>query len=335
MDFDFTQPEVTVVEKSTKGKSFFIYGDNRTGKTENAVKFPKPFALPFENGLNAIAGLPFQQPTKWSDTKKIVKQFLRPEVKALYETIVIDTADKMGEMLIKYICSKHGVESIGDANNGFGAYGDINKLLGEFIDPLINEGYTVVIIGHDTEKQVPDPQTGEKYTRVMPRGDKRVIQAICDAVDVIGYCQSNGFDADTGEELLSTIYLKDAKFYKAGSRWRHITKEVTPFTVQGLTKALVDAIEKQAKEDGKKGNKNYVEHKPVEAPKVAVSFEEVTARLTEIYSEIKEKTGDYSLAVKLTEDKLGEGVKISSCTRKHQEILEELLEEMEEKIKDL
>lgn len=331
-NLDFTQPDITVVEKSTKGKSFFIYGTNRTGKTENAVKFPKPFALPFEKGLNAIAGLPYFTPTKWADTNKIIKQFKRAEVKEMYETIIVDTADKMGEMLVRYICSKHGVENIGDANNGFGAYQDITKYLNTFIDGLINEGYTVVIIGHDNEKQLTDPHTGEKYTRIEPRGDKRVIQAICDAVDVIGYCQSNGFDTETGDELLSSIYLKDAKYFKAGSRWRHIPKVVTPFTVEGLTNALVEAIEKQEKEDG---TSNYTQIKEKPAPVVAVSFEEVRDRLQELYSIIKEKTGSYELALEMTEDKLGEGIRISDTTRKHQEVLEELLEDMEERVEEL
>lgn len=328
---DFTQPNITTVVKSTKGKSMFWYGDNRTGKTANAVKMPKPFAIPFENGLNAIAGLPFQTPEKWADTKKIVKQFQRPEVKELFETIIIDTADKMGEMLIKYICSVHSVESIGEANNGFGAYGDINKYLSEFIDPLITEGYTVVIIGHDTEKQLVDPN-GKKYTRIVPRGDKRVIQAICDAVDIIGYCDSNGFDDETGDELLSTIYLKDAKFFKAGSRWSKMPKSVTPFTVSNLTKAIVKAIEEQENEDGEE---NYTEKQAPVAVSVAVTFEEVQSKIKECMDAIKDKTGNYKLAKGIVEKYLGEGAKISECNKNQQEVLEELLEEMEAKIADL
>jgi len=329
---DFTQPSITIVEKSAKGKSFFIYGTNRTGKTANAVKFPKPFAIPFEKGLNAIAGLPHEIPNKWSDTRNITKQFQRPEVKALFDTIIVDTADKMGEMLIKYICSIHGVSAIGDANNGFGAYGDITKYLAEFIDPLLKEGYTVIIIGHESEKQLTDPQTGEKYTRIMPRGDKRVIQAISDAVDIIGYCQPNGFDSESGEEILSTIYLKDAKFFKAGSRWEYMPNSVSPFTPEGLTNALIEAIERQEKEDG---SENYVQVKKVESAPVAISYDEVKARLGELYRAIKEKTGNYNLALELTENKLGEGVKINDTTKKHQEILEELIDDMEERVATL
>lgn len=330
MELDFTQPSVTVVEKSLKGKSLFIYGDNGTGKTANAVKASRPFAIPFENGLNAIAGLPYFKPSKWADTKKVVKQFKRPEVKELYDTILIDTADKMGEMLEKYICSLFGVTELSEVEGGAG-YIAVTKYVNEFIDGLTDEGYTVIIIGHDTEKQMKDAY-GKKYTRHVPRGNKRVIAAICDAVDIVGYCESNGFDEESGEELLSTIYLKDGKYFKARSRWIHIQNAVTPFTIQGLEKALIDAINKGEKEDG---SEYYVDKKQPTPIALVMTFEEVCEELKETAKQIKEKTGEYTMYTTAVEDKLGEGMKVSDCTAKHQEVLEELLEELKEKLSDL
>lgn len=331
MDLDFTKPSVTVVEKSLKGKSLFIYGDNGTGKTANAVKASRPFAIPFENGLNAIAGLPYFKPQKWADTKKIVKQFKRPEVKEMYDTILIDTADKMGEMLEKYICSLFGIAELGDAEGGAG-YLAVTKYTNEFIDGLTDEGYTVIIIGHDTEKQMKDPMTGKKYMRHVPRGNKRVIAAIADAVDIVGYCESNGFDEETGEELLSTIYLKDGKYFKARSRWIHIQNEVTPFTIKGVEDALIAAIEKGEEEDG---SEYYVDKKPPTPEEPTMSFEDVCEELKEMAKLIKEKTGEFNIYTTAVEDKLGEGMKVSDCTKKHQEALEELLDELKEKVSEL
>ena len=330
-EFDFTQPDVTVVEKSLKGKSLFIYGDNGTGKTANAVKASRPFAIPFENGLNAIAGLPYKKPLKWADTRKIVKQFRRPEVKELYDTILIDTADKMGDMLEKYICSVFGVTEIGDVDGGAG-YLAVTKYVNEFLDGLTDEGYTVIIIGHDTEKQMVDAKTGKKYTRFVPRGNKRVIAAISDAVDIVGYCESNGFDEETGEELLSTIYLKDGKYFKARSRWIHIVNSVTPFTIKGVEQALIDAIEKGEKEDG---SEYYVDEKPATADVHGLTFEEVCEELKEIAKQVKEKTGEYAIYTTAVESKLGDGVKVSDCTEKNLEVLEDLLDELKEKTSKL
>ena len=330
MELDFTQPSITVVEKSLKGKSIFIYGDNGTGKTANAVKASKPFAIPFENGLNAIAGLAYFKPTKWIDTKKATKQFKRPEVKALYDTILIDTADKMGDMLEKYICSTFGVNDLSETENGAG-YLAVTKYVNEFIDSLTDEGYTVIIIGHDTEKQMKDV-SGKKYMRHVPRGNKRVIAAICDAVDIVGYCESNGFNEETGEEELSTIYLKDGKYFKARSRWINIQNSVTPFTMKGVEKALVDAIGKSEEEDG---SEHYVDKKVVIKSTEIMTFEEICDELKETAKQIKEITGDYTLYTTAVEKRLGEGMKVSDCTGKHQEVLEELLEELKEKVSKL
>ena len=330
MEMDFTKPNITVVEKSLKGKSLFIYGDNGTGKTANAVKASRPFAIPFENGLNAIAGLPYFKPTKWADTKKISKQFKRPEVKELYDTILIDTADKMGEMLEKYICSTLGIAEIGDADGGAG-YLAVTKYVNEFLDSLTDEGYTVIIIGHDTEKQMKDA-LGKKYTRHVPRGNKRVIAAIADAVDIVGYCESNGFDEETGEEILSTIYLKDGKYFKARSRWIHIQSSVQPFTIKGVEQALVEAIKKSEKEDG---SEFYVDKKEPTIAPTKMTFEEVCDEIKEIAKQIKDITGEYTIYTTAVENRLGEGMKVSECTTKHQEVLEELLDELKEKMSDI
>lgn len=330
MMMDLTNPPITVVEKSTKGKTMLWYGDNRTGKTENAVQMPRPFAIAFENGLNAIAGLPYWQPKKWKEAKDLLKELKRPEVKELYDTILLDTLEKAGRLLIKYICAKHGVEKIGDANNGFGAYSEVEQEWDDYITSLANEGYTVVIIAHETTQQPIDPETGKKYERIVPKGDKRVVSATCDLVDVIGYCQSNGYDSE-GNERLSSMYFKDAKHFKAGSRWRNIVKSITPFNVENLTNAVIDAIEAQEKIDG---NVNYVETKETTV-EVGKSFEEIVDEIKLLAKTIKEKTGSFELYTQMVEDKLGEGSKVSDCTKKHKEILEELLEELSTKADEL
>jgi hypothetical protein len=330
MIMDLTNPPVTVVEKSTKGKTMLWYGDNRVGKTKNAVKMPRPFAIAFENGLNAIAGLPYWQPKNWSEAKKLLKELAKPEVKALYDTILIDTLEKAGRLLIKNICAKHGVDAIGDANNGFGAYSEVEHEWDDYITTLANEGYTVVIIAHDTTKQPIDPETGKKYERIVPKGDKRVVGATCDLVDIIGFCESNGYDEE-GNERMSTMYFKDAKHFKAGSRWDKIVKSITPFNVPNLTKAIVNAITAQEQEDGAD---NYVEKKEA-VEEVVMTFEKVCDALKACASTIKDKTGNFAMYTEIVENKLGEGAKVSNCTKKHQEILEEILDELNEKIKTL
>ena len=64
---DIFNPEVSKVIKGMKGKSVLIYGANRTGKTSNLVKAPKPLVCCFENGLNAIDSIKNIKVKKWND----------------------------------------------------------------------------------------------------------------------------------------------------------------------------------------------------------------------------------------------------------------------------
>ena len=75
MSLDIFSPTLSVVPKGLEGKTILLYGSNSVGKTLNATKLSKPFYLGFEKGLNAISGIPFNYITKWSDFKKLNKQF--------------------------------------------------------------------------------------------------------------------------------------------------------------------------------------------------------------------------------------------------------------------
>ena len=45
MAMDIFNIKPNVVTRDLSGKSFFIYGERKSGKTTNACKFPKPILL--------------------------------------------------------------------------------------------------------------------------------------------------------------------------------------------------------------------------------------------------------------------------------------------------
>ncbi|MBD5073979.1 AAA family ATPase, partial [Xanthomonas citri pv. citri] len=57
MAIDIFNPQVSVVAKGLEGKVITIYGSNNLGKTKQSTRMKKPLYLPFEKGLNAIAGV--------------------------------------------------------------------------------------------------------------------------------------------------------------------------------------------------------------------------------------------------------------------------------------
>ncbi|TWK87881.1 hypothetical protein CHCC20331_3242 [Bacillus paralicheniformis] len=80
----------------------------------------KPLYLPFEKGLNAIAGVPFMPINSWGDFKKVNKQLTKnPEkAKEAYQTIIVDEVDAFSKYATKYVCDQYDVDRIKDGNDG-------------------------------------------------------------------------------------------------------------------------------------------------------------------------------------------------------------------------
>ena len=115
---DIFNPEVSQVVKGIQGKLLFIYGTNSTGKTKNCAKADKVLYCCFEYGLNGIAKIPFVKINKWTDWTKFVKQLTSDatieQAKAKYSTIVIDTAEGMGDLAADFVCGSFGVNRIAE-----------------------------------------------------------------------------------------------------------------------------------------------------------------------------------------------------------------------------
>lgn len=115
---DIFAPQISTVSYDLAGKTLLVYGTNRTGKTKQLTRLPKPCYLAFEAGINGIAGVPFFPMRKWSDYVQFVKQISNEKnvtrAKELYQTIVLDEASVMGSLCSEFVCEKYGVDRISD-----------------------------------------------------------------------------------------------------------------------------------------------------------------------------------------------------------------------------
>lgn len=113
---DIFNPSVSQLVGGLDGKLILVYGSNRTGKTFNAVRSKKPLVIGFERGLNAIPGIPFIPISKWGDWTATVEQltgFNAAKAHEMYQTIIIDTFDAMGDLASECICNRFGVDTVG------------------------------------------------------------------------------------------------------------------------------------------------------------------------------------------------------------------------------
>lgn len=94
------------VSKDLSGYITYIYGAPKTGKTTLAVQMPKTLLLAFERGYNALPGVIAQDVTSWGDMKQVMRELKKPEVKANFDAVVVDTIDIASDFVRNIFVSK-------------------------------------------------------------------------------------------------------------------------------------------------------------------------------------------------------------------------------------
>lgn len=140
------------VSRDLRGYSVFFYGDPKSGKTTIASKFPKALLLAFEKGYNALPGVYAQPINSWGEFKKLFSELKTPEVQEKFQTIVIDTADIAYGYCEKFICSREGVDTIGDIPYGKG-YALVSSEFDEAIRKILQLNYGLILISHAKQRQ--------------------------------------------------------------------------------------------------------------------------------------------------------------------------------------
>lgn len=335
-ELDIFSPVISTVSRGMEGKIFLIHSNERKlGKTAQSVRFPKPYYLRFEQGINAISGLAYAPLTKWSDFKKIRKQLTNPKTidkaKEMYQTLIIDTTDVAIKWCEKYVCGMQGVERLNDGNNGYGLWKEYeNEWFSEW-NSLLNAGYTLIFIAHSEARKMVDAKTKTEYEQLYPKGDKRTIDLIIDAADLIGYVKSNGFDEE-GNPQQSSIYFTACPEFLAGTRFKYMPSEITPFTAEAVQNALADAIEQEEHESGATAV-DYATFKSTSMP-TEISYDEAIEKVKPLFKQImaRDKMNKTSVATDIVEKYLGEGSKISQTTEKQLEQILMIIQDFEEEL---
>lgn len=338
MAYDIFNPEISKVSRGLEGKTFLIYGTNSVGKTKQATRFPKPFYLAFERGINAISGIPFAPIQKWSDFIQLNKQLTNPlkqdKVKELYNTIIFDTVDSAAIMCQQFVCTKFEAESIASGNKGYGLWTEYATEFWAQINLLTSCGFTVYFIAHQGSREFTDAN-GETYEKIYPKGDKRSIDPIADLCDVVGFAQENGLD-ENGKEIKSSLYLVQTREYFARSRFDYMVPYIKEFTAENLEKALADAVEEEEKHNAG-STVDYTQFKESQETK-SLTFEELMNQIGAIAEGIsasdkitdderEELANEY---IEIVENYLGAGKKVSEASKKQVEQLELILFDLQQ-----
>ena len=314
-----------VVSTDLSGYITLIYGPPKIGKSTFGARMPKPLLLAFERGYNAIPGVIAQDITSWGEMKQVMRELKKPEVQENFKSIVVDTIDIAADFAQKYVCNQLGIENIGDGGwttNGWAKY---KKEFEDVFRTLAQLGYAIVFISHDKEKTIK-PQNGTEYQQIGSSMQSSALSIIENMADIIGYAHPKVNLDGTTQRVLTLRSLDNS--IRCGCRFRYIEPEI-PFSYEALTKALQEAINKEALEN----NGQYVTN---ERQTISIAKEYDFDALMKEFSEIAGKLMETASAVngpKITEiisKYLGKGKKISEATREQAELVYLIVQEIKD-----
>ena len=312
------------VSRDLSGYLTFVYGPAKCGKTTFGSKMPGALLLAFERGYNALPGVIAQDITTWGEMKQVMRELKKPEVKERFKSIIVDTADIAADLCQKYICNQLGIENIGDGGwttNGWAKY---KKEFEDVFRSLAQLGYAVVFISHDKEKTIT-PQNAKEYQQIGSSMQSSALSIIENMCDIIGYAHPKVTEA--GSRMVLTLRSPDNSV-RCGCRFKYIEPEID-FTYDALTKALNNAIDKEANET----NNQYVTTERQSAPILKeYDFDALMGEFKEIVGGLMERDSATNMP-KITQiiDKyLGKGKKISEATRDQAELVYLIVNEIKE-----
>ena len=324
MALDILNIQPSVISRDLKGKFVCIYSLPKVGKTSMACQFPKNLLLGFEHGWNAIGGVKAIDVTKWADFKLILRQLEKPEAKAMYDTITIDTIGIAWDACEQYICAQNGVQKIADIPWG-GGYSACKKEFESCLRKITQLGYGLVIIAH-VERRIEKRADDSEVEILGPAIPKRAYEIVNQLVDIIGYIDVSWDEEGNTERWL---YTRKTPTVMAGSRFKYLAPKIK-FGYQELVDAIAEAIEKSEKIDGAKvvdKQENIIEE--------TLSFNEVRNEAMELWNKLIELDPENSkIILKKVEMVFGRAMKLSEITEDQVDLFNLVVLDMRDLLKE-
>ena len=274
---DLTKIQATPVVRDITNKYILLYGKQKVGKTTFAVQCPNTLFFCFEEGVNAHEVKKASIDT-WETFLAELRQLKKEETKKLYQTIVIDTVDKMWELCDQYYCDRSGVELLQEVG-GFGkGYTLTKKAFSRALKDITALGYGLILLCHVKESEVtlPNGKVANKYEPNLSSAAQEVVNSL---VDITGYIDKK-WDLDaSGNFVLDewglpvekrVLITRNTPTIVAGSRFRFLPP-VMEFDYNMFAKNLREAIEKEQTEGGQRLVNSRAD---VEEEKVLRSYDE-------------------------------------------------------------
>ena len=320
MAIDLLSLQPSVISKDLREKYILLAGQPKIGKTEFCSMAPDALILAFEMGTNARPGAMVQPIEKWGDFKLVLRQLEKPEVKAKFSTVCIDTVGIAYDVCEKYICAQNSVQKIGDIPYG-GGYSALSKEFESSLRKITMLGYGLIMTCHLKESS----DSEGNVIGYKPDLNNRCLKIVNGLVDIIGVITQTWNEKGESERWIQT---RATQTIQAGSRFRYLEPKIK-FGYKEFVDALAKAIE--AEEANGATVVDKIE-RPVEEK---VNFTDLMNEARELWTKLVGTGDDASKEVadtilKKVEIIMGHKMKLSEFTEDQADLLAMVVAEMRE-----
>ena len=311
------------VSRDLTGYITYIYGAAKTGKTTLASQAGKALLLAFERGYNALPGVYAQDITSWGDTRAVVRELKKPEVKEMFQTVVFDTIDIAGGLCEKYVCAQNNVDKIGEIPYGQG-WNLMKKEFEDVVRTITQLGYAVFFISHEKDKEFKR-KDGTSYHQIVPSCPNTFNEIAKNLVDIYAYAEKY---EDNGQAKVRLVIRSTDNSIDCGSRFKYI-EPVIDMSYKALVDALNKAIDKAAEMSGSEYVTSERNLAPTKAP---LNYDDLLLEFNELAKDLMTKDGAvYGPKITFVVEKyLGKGRKVSESTMAQVELLDQIVAEIKE-----
>ena len=300
MAIDILAIQPQVISRDLRSKYLLLAGAPKIGKTEFCTMAPDALVLAFEIGTNARPGAMIQKIDTWSTFKLVLRQLEKPEAKAKFSTICIDTVAIAYDLCEQFICAQNGVQKIGDIPYG-GGYAALSKEFDNALRKITMMGYGLIMTCHLKESS---DENGE-ITGYKPDLNNRCLKIVNGLVDIIGVITQTW---DEHVESHRWIQTRSTPTIVAGSRYKYLAPRI-PFGYNEFLEALGQAIDRE-QENGAV----VTDTAPIDTFE-KLDYKAIRAEASELWTVLVERDPDNApIILKKVEMIFGRPMKLSEIT---------------------
>lgn len=146
--------------RTPQPRRILLYGVQGVGKSTWASQAPAPIFLPTEEGLNNLDTQTFPLLVSWGNLQEAVESLYTEQHN--FQTVVIDSLDRLEQLIWADVCEEHRLKNIEDAGYGKGYVYALSRWNWIFqgLDALRSQrSMTVILIAHAKIERFEAPET--------------------------------------------------------------------------------------------------------------------------------------------------------------------------------